>query len=217
MFDFFPPLLSVVGLILFCRLTRGNGLWTLAVAGSALVATGGFLKASWKLLWVATAVDYNWMSSALFWCLGSGFMLLAGAAISVMRSGRGAGAIGMLTIGLTLAIVMVAWMQWLPSRVTMLGATVIANLVFMISLIAIARRQQKRSAAGLIVLNIVLTFVLAGLARIPEQTAALQWVEESLNFVAQGAFALASWLIWNASRATDTSIKAASTGESIQP
>ncbi|MBK9781825.1 MAG: hypothetical protein IPP55_17560 [Anaerolineales bacterium] len=47
--------------------------------------------------------------------------------------------------------------------------------------------------AWLFLANIVIVFVLSGLARIPEQSIPLQWTEQLLNTFGQGAFAYAAW------------------------
>jgi thiol:disulfide interchange protein len=51
-------------------------------------------------------------------------------------------------------------------------------------------------AAALLAVSIVATFTLSGLARIPEQTASLQWMEEITNFFGQGLLALAMLIVW---------------------
>jgi hypothetical protein len=60
-------------------------------------------------------------------------------------------------------------------------------------LIQQARRLGLNGIALLFLANIVIVFILSGLARIPDQTIPLQWTEQILNTFAQGAFAYAAW------------------------
>ena len=77
----------------------------------------------------------------------------------------------------------------------LLGVMSITNLVFSIRLIAHSIGQRKWLAVLGFSLNLVLAYVLVGLARIPEQTLELQWAEEILNFFATSALALAAWYL----------------------
>jgi hypothetical protein len=55
--------------------------------------------------------------------------------------------------------------------------------------------------AALFIINLVGVFLLNGLARMPEQTIALQWIEESINTVSWLAFAVAAYKIYQHTRA----------------
>ena len=166
--------------------------------GGALVFTGGALKAGWKVLWALTQVNHTWMSDGLFWWLGSGFVLLAGVGLSMLRRDRGmeAGPALPTAIVVGMALLGSAAAGWLPAKGVTLGLLVLANLTVMICMVVLCRRHRFTLAAWALVLNIVLTFVLSGLARIPDQTAPLQWLAQSLNLFAQGGFAFAMWTLW---------------------
>ena len=69
----------------------------------------------------------------------------------------------------------------------------IGNVTLSVLLIQQARRLGLTLAAILFLANIVIVFILSGLARIPEQTIALQWGEQILNTFSQGAFLYAAW------------------------
>ena len=171
----------------------------LACYGAFLVLLGGFLKASWKLIWVTTAVNHQWMSDGLFWCLGPGFILLAGTGITLLKTGKGATpGVGARLVPISLAVlaVAIAASGLASSKAVMLGSTVLGNLVLMISLIMISSRRRQYAASALLIVNVLLTFTLTGLARIPEQTAALQWVEEIMNLGAQGCYMAAVIIMW---------------------
>jgi len=202
LFDFLPVALSAAGLLLLVFTLRKHyarlrpALWRLAACGAVLVITGGLLKASWKLLWVTTRVDYAWMSAGLFWCLAPGFVLLAGATLGMLR--RSTTGVGTLLIPLAVAVTACAVALGMPERssLVLLLLLVLGNLVMMISLITFSSRQRLHYAAVFLTISVVATFTLSGLARIPEQTASLQWIEEIVNFVGQGLFAAAMYLLW---------------------
>jgi len=190
-----------VGLWLLCRLAgaASKKLLTLVYGGASLVIAGGFLKASWKLLWVSTGVDHAWMSAGLFWCMGPGFILLAGAGIALVRADRGVrpgNAALLLPVLLALTGVLAAAAGMAPAKPLTLMMTIAGNLTLMTCLLALAVRRSLPLTSVFITANVIITFALAGMARIQEQTAALQWIEEFMNLAAQGAFALAVLMIW---------------------
>ena len=78
-------------------------------------------------------------------------------------------------------------------RFILLGVMTIGNVVTVILLIQRSRRLKLNRLAFLFLVNIVIVFILSGLARIPDQTIPLQWMEQLLNTFAQGAFAYAAW------------------------
>ena len=49
-------------------------------------------------------------------------------------------------------------------------------------------------------MNLVLSYVLVALARIPEQTAELQWIEEFFNLANNSMLAVGAWLLIRARR-----------------
>ena len=54
-----------------------------------------------------------------------------------------------------------------------------------------AYQQKIKWVIPTLVLNVIGTFVLSGLGRLPEQTLQLQWIEELVNTLAQGAMLFA--------------------------
>jgi hypothetical protein len=202
LFDFFPVALSATGLLLlvFTLRKHSSGLkpamWKLAACGAGLVVTGGILKASWKLLWVTTRVDHAWMSAGLFWCLAPGFVLLAGATLGLLRQSTTGVANLLFPVAVAAAGCAVALAIPERSSMVLLLLLVLGNLVMMISLITFSSRQRQHYAAVFLAISVLATFTLSGLARIPEQTASLQWIEEIVNFVGQGLFAAAMYLLW---------------------
>ena len=68
-----------------------------------------------------------------------------------------------------------------------------SNLVFSIRLIAHSVALRQWFAVAGFGLNLALTYVLVGLARIPEQTVQLQWIEEFTNLLSNSFLAVAAF------------------------
>ena len=63
----------------------------------------------------------------------------------------------------------------------LLTAGALANIALALVLIRLSWGWGQGFAGAFFLLSILLTLVLSALARIPEQTAALQWLEESIT------------------------------------
>lgn len=204
--DFVPVLFSSIGLYLIGRMvTRVDvRLGKMATIGWVLVSVGGFLKATWKLIMAATQTQTNivWFDKGMFMWMSVGFTLLAFALwfMSEIRSGRRKPNRIWLGPAVVLGLSLVAILftgfpdpnvnTW---RFILLGVMTIGNVVMVVLLIQQARANNQNLLAVLFLVNIVIVFVLSGLARIPEQSIPLQWTEQLLNTFAQGAFAYAAW------------------------
>jgi len=204
--DFVPVIFSSVGLYFVSRMV-GNvnaRLGQMATIGWILVTIGGFLKATWKLVMALTQTQTNivWFDKGMFIWMSVGFTLLAFALwfVSEIRSGKrkpnriwlgpavvlGLSLVGILFTGFPDTNVN----TW---RFILLGVMTIGNVVMVVLLIQQARYNNLNKMAWLFLVNIVIVFILSGLARIPDQTIPLQWTEQLLNTFAQGAFAYAAW------------------------
>ena len=82
-----------------------------------------------------------------------------------------------------------------------LATMVVASTTLVVLLVGASRDLGERRAVVAYVVHLVLTFGLAGLARVPEQTWTLQWVEQLSNTVSQGLFLLASKGVFEAATA----------------
>jgi hypothetical protein len=203
--DFIPVIFSSIGLYFISRMVAhvDSRLATMATAGWILITLGGLLKASWKLMMAlsGTAINIVWMDKGMFVWMGVGFTLMAFAVwlMSEVLGGKKPTHIWRapgIVLGLTLVAVLATGFPdpevntW---RFMLLGLMTLGNVVLVLLLIQQARRLGQNKLAVLFIINIMLVFVLSGLARIPEQTIPLQWTEQLLNTFAQGAFAYASW------------------------
>ena len=206
LFDYLPVIAAAIGLTLVCKycalVGRQTGAWIYVVP--LVAVTGGTLKATWKLIVVTTGTNIQWMSDQLFFFIASGYVLMASlVAMSLRAHSRNAQlsetwwrmpSMAAALIVAT-ALVLANSSESRSWAFLLLGVMSIANLVFSIRLIAHSAGQRKWLAVLGFSLNLVLAYVLVGLARIPEQTLELQWAEEILNFVATSALALAAWYL----------------------
>ncbi len=203
--DYIPVIFSSIGLYFISRMVaRADGrLGQMATIGWLLITIGGLLKATWKLIMAVsnTQTDIVWMDRGMFIWMAAGFTLVAFAVwfMSETLGGRrprriwlGPGGVLALSLG---AIFFTGFPDpavntW---RFILLGVMTIGNVVLVVLLIQQARRWGLNTLALLFLANIVIVFILSGLARIPNQTIPLQWTEQLLNTFAQGAFAYAAW------------------------
>jgi hypothetical protein len=204
--DFLPVIFSSIGLYFVSRMVKNVNprLGQMATIGWILVTIGGFLKATWKLTMALTNSQTNiaWFDKGMFMWMSVGFTLLAFALwfVSEIRSGkRQPNRIWLgpaIVLGLSFAAILFTGFPDLTIntwRFILLGVMTIGNVVMVVLLIQQARYNNLNKMAWLFLVNIVIVFVLSGLARIPEQSIPLQWTEQLLNTFAQGAFAYAAW------------------------
>lgn len=201
--DFIPVIFSAMGLVLIAQMLGSMNAISqrMAKVAAALIVLGGLSKATWKLIIATTGSDITVLDNLLFIFLAPGFTLLAWALWSSRRrlAGKAQGSIWLRPLIIIILVGLGALLARLfqPDARTwvffLLGLTTIANVAAGIMLIQQARQHKLMLAAVLFLFNLVIVFALSGLARIPEQTIALQWIEESLNVSGQGAFAFGAW------------------------
>ena len=216
LFDYLPVIVAGIGLHLVCRYAAQalafENVWTLIIP--AIAVTGGGLKATWKLIVVTRDTSIQWMSDQLFFFIAAAYLLLAALVILGLRA-RAAGKPlppRWWQVPVALAVLVVVAALYLnmtsPGRTwsfLLLGVMSLSNLVFSLRLIGHAFARRNWPAVAGFVLNLCLSWVLVGLARIPEQTASLQWIEEILNLAAVSFLAAAAWSLIH--RATEGDIR----------
>lgn len=203
--DFMPVMLSAAGLfalaIMIGRAHPVSG--RMAVLGATFVTVGGLSKAAWKLIMAASneQIDITVMDDALFWLMGPGFTLMAYALSYALRVMRGAALkranVWLVPCGVVgLFVAVAAAFLFVPGSRTwnavMLGMTTLGSFVLGGLAIRAALKAVRPGIAALFAFNLVCILVLAGMARVPSQTVALQWFEQILNTFSNGAFLLAS-------------------------
>lgn len=211
--DFLPVFFTAVGFTYIVRLVtyilplHGK----IARLGAALTVAGGLFKAVWKLLMAASGgtIDVNWMEDGLFVFMAPGYSMLAWSIWQTARSVQGKRIFSAWLVPLVFVVLMFAAAYSLfrsqPDSPAweriLLSSTVLATLVSGILLIVLAFRQKLAAAGWLFILNLVGIFILNGLARLPEQPIAMQWVEEGINAVSWLAFAIAASSVYQHARA----------------
>jgi hypothetical protein len=188
--DYVPVLLTGTGLALLVPYARRFGTAPYVAAGAVLALAGGLLKATWKLIVSLDGPDVQWMNTALFPLLCTAFLLLlyafyrpaegraravlAGSLLALLALGQGAS----LAVGDT----------W-PAMTLMIVAVSVLTVRF----IMLARAAGDVPAVVLFAVWQIGQYLLGPMATRADQSTALQWVEQSCNTVAQGAFAFAAW------------------------
>ncbi|GAA2211634.1 hypothetical protein GCM10009850_070940 [Nonomuraea monospora] len=183
--DFLPVLAMAAGIALLVPYTAraaGPLAGRAALAGGVLVVLGGLLKAVWKLLVAAGGPDVAWLAGVQFYLFGPGFALLAWAVLTVRRPGPPFWALGGFALA-GVAGALASGATWPLLIVTTVCATILG-----VRLLLLSRQPAGRALFGF---NLLGTYVMGLLASRPEQTIALQWVEETLNTLTWTAFAVA--------------------------
>lgn len=197
--DAVPVTLSAAGLV---AIGRGIGqrldatAGRLAVGAAVVIGLGGAAKVGWKVLAAGFERDVTWLDDLLFPMLAVGFVAMAWLVHLARRGDDRArsmgGAVAMAAAATALVIgLLVAVDVDLGLRVARWTA-IVASLTTSWRLISIARHADDRRSAGFLAVNVLVTLVLAGLARIEAQTLVLQWIEQSINTVSQALFLLAA-------------------------
>lgn len=183
LFDFVPVMMFLVGAFFLVRIAiqmRSSPCGRMAMAGSLLVFLGGFLKATWKLLYAANLADIRWMSEVQFALIAPGFLALLVTAILMARGRRKVAAPPVMAIA--------AWKIPLLAVMTLssMGAQgILAYLSF--------RRRVPLAAVGFIIAFLCLVG-MGGMAS-SEQTIVKQWIEESINTLGQLGFMIGAILL----------------------
>lgn len=218
--DFIPVIFSSLGLFFVSRMVDrvDARLGRMAFLGWILITVGGILKATWKLVMALTNAQTNlaWLDKGMFIWMSAGFTLVAFALwyVGEIRSGmKRPGRIWLgplVVLGLSLIAILFTGFPDLTIntwRFILLGVMTIGNVVMVILLIQRSRGMNLNSLAILFLVNIVIVFILSGLARIPDQTIPLQWTEQLLNTLAQGAFTYAAWKLAQAVEAAKITMR----------
>jgi hypothetical protein len=194
--DFVPIFAFLVGAYFLVRIAldhRGTPCGRMMLAGTILVFTGGFLKASWKLLYVLGIADIQLMSEAQFVLLAIGF---TGMMVALSYLARGFSQEGKLGSVLLIS-------TW---KIPFLTVMTLCSLGAHGLLAYIGFKKKDFLAAGLFILAAICMLAMSGLASGAEQTVAMQWIEESINSLGQLGFALGSYLLYRTCQRTGLQI-----------
>lgn len=198
-FDFVPTFFFLIGAFFLAKtvsICLGLPASRVLMTGAALVFLGGFLKASWKLLYAAQLADVRWMSEAQFLFLGIGFSLIFGIVFLMTRKEKNSVAAAALFFGMAPWKIPFLFLM----IVTSLGAEgILAYLAF--------QRKLRLAAAGFIFG--VLGILAMGTFASAEQSVAMQWIEETVNALGQGGFMFGCILLYRDFKARGCAIQTA--------
>jgi len=198
-FDFVPTFFFLIGAFFLAKtvsICLGLPASRVLMTGAALVFLGGFLKASWKLLYAAQLADVRWMSEAQFLFLGIGFSLIFGIVFLMTRKEKNSVAAAALFFGMAPWKIPFLFLM----IVTSLGAEgILAYLAF--------QRKLRLAAVGFIIG--VLGILAMGTFASAEQSVAMQWIEETVNALGQGGFMFGCILLYRDFKARGCAIQTA--------
>lgn len=202
--DYVPVILFSVGLFLLskmiAKMDERSG--RLAYLATILITLGGLFKASWKLILAATGTEVAWLQDILFVLLTPGFIFLTWAIFSAQQERRAPESIWVWPLILSLSSLVAAY--YISVRIEgrswvfmLMGVTTIFNVAVSSLVIRQSLQQNMRAIGLLFLLNIVLVFVLGGIAFSPEPQLRTGWIEQLTNTISTGAFAFAAWKLGN--------------------
>ena len=198
--DYLPVLLAAMGWVYVARMIkRVSPAWSgLAWAGLTLVTLGGLSKATWKLIFAASATDLWPLNTALFVLMCPGFIALAWALwrSSILQPKTKEVWAIPLIVGL-LVLVVAAYLGLVKGSrgwfALLIGLTTLGNLATAIWLIRRSLQWGLPFLALLFLLNITASFALARLA---DQTVTMQWVKQGITTLSQAAFMFAAMRLY---------------------
>jgi len=183
LFDFIPTIAFLIGgyfLVKISLMMHSRRCSQLAAASVLLIFMGGFLKATWKLLYATGTADVRLMSEVQFFLVAPGFFIMMIVAILVARRRRE-----------TIEIPLLAIAPWkIPLLAIMVLSSMAANgILTYVSF----KRGVPLAATGFIISFLCL--VAMGAMASGEQTLARQWMEEGVNAIGQIGFAGGAFLL----------------------
>jgi hypothetical protein len=206
--DFLPVLFAAFGFFYIVRLVsfvlpmQGR----IAFLGGSLVVMGGLSKAVWKTLMASSggAMNLAWLENAMFILMTPGYILLAWSVWQTARSVQGKRTLGtwifpFIVIG---SLYLVSFYLYTSAPESpaweriLLTTLVLATLLTGILLIAFALYLKLPLAAGLFLLNLLIVLIMNGMARQPDQSISIQWIEEVINAISWLAFAFGARIVY---------------------
>jgi hypothetical protein len=197
--DFVPNLAYLVGAYFLVRLIlreRGKRCARMTMLGTLLVFLGGTLKATSKLIDALNNRPYtvNILSEAQFVMLAIGFLGTVTALILLARERRTS------TPPLSAALLIMS-----PWKIPFLLVMTLCQFGAL-GLLTYLSFQRKIIFSGvLFITSAVLTLLMAGMAS-GSQVLQMQWIEQSINSLAQISFALGAFTLDRTSQQQKTAI-----------
>lgn len=191
--DFIPVLGFFIGAYFLSKiffLNRNSRLGWMVIIGGLLIFLGGGLQATWKLFMAFSIGDFPWMSQGQFVFMSFGYSFLFISVFSLFRN-----------IKFIENISITAMAVWkIPFLVVMTLASL--GTYGILAYIAFRRRQILAGISfSIALLGVIL---LGGMAN-QTQSIAMQWIEQSVNSVANFGFALGGFLLFKKFEALNSS------------
>ena len=158
---------------LFNKMSRQT--FSLFSAGTIFIFMAGLLKATWKLLYGAGICDFQALNTLFLPTQSIGF-LLSGVAVVMMLTGKKVPV-------MAVPPVFGGTMVFIPMMVLGLGAVVAVLSV-------LAAKLRKKPVMILFILSFLASMAMGGMATQDSTLSWVNWVEQSLNCVGQGALLL---------------------------
>lgn len=180
--DFVPVILFTVGAILLQRdlyNKMSKGAFALFAAGTIDIVMAGVLKALYKLLYALNVCDFAPLNSMFFPVQSLGALL------------AGLGVIAMLTHKQHESRMMAVAPVAFSGTFIFVGFLVVGFGCMDFGLIPLAKKLKKSAAIVLLIVSFVLLLSMGYLSSKDFADAAMNWVAQGVNLVAQGTFLLA--------------------------
>ena len=172
--DYIPVIFYGFTASILCRDLFGKmsrQVYTMFSAGTVFIFLAGFLKATWKLLYGAGICDFQALNNIFLPVQSIGFLLTGVAAVLML--------VGKKVPVLAVPPVFGGTMVFIPMMVLGLGAA----------------KLKKKGLIVLFVLSFLASLAMGGMASQDSSQAWVNWVEQSLNCVGQGALLLGVMLL----------------------
>lgn len=199
--DYLPVIFSLVGVWFIARTVSqlDRGLGSMVYVGLGLLAVGGVLKATWKLLMALNGTDVPLFSQALFPMIAPGFTLIATAVYSYTRQLQGKPGLRRPWLVPLIVIALFGGGSALiasnggPWRVPLIMLATLGNTALLLMLAIGAWRRNMRPLAVVFVIVLLTIIGMSQMANNVPQTIPVQWFEQIVQTLAQIAFCLGTW------------------------
>ncbi len=176
--DFLPVVAFVIASVIFQRDLydkMSKGAFALYSAGTIFVAVAGACKALWKLLYAAGVCDFYKLNEMFFPMQSIGFLLAA------------IGIVGLFFFNQKDKTTMSVAPAVFSGTMIFVGFTIVGVAVMNIGYCVMAKRLKKPVAMILFIFALVGSLAMGYLSTKNFELAAMNWLAEIINTLAQGA------------------------------
>lgn len=196
--DYIPVLFFALSASLLLRdlyHAMSKGAFALLAAGTIMITTAGFFKATWKLLYAANICDFEALNRCFFPMQSTGF-LLAGVAL-----------VCLLCFRQHPKMLSVAAPAVFSGTMIFVMMMVLGALGLCVSLTIIALRMKKKGAAVLFMLSFVFMLTMGYLSSKDFADPMMNWMAEGVNVIGQGMLLMGTRILHKAGLCKVTDIR----------